>query len=74
MLKGWFLSIVDAPALYLYYSTLLAICQVLFLIFLLAVRLERTSSLCRLNRRHQPQMGELESNEWSGTPGESPHL
>ena len=43
-----------------------------FLTFLLAVRLERTSSLCRLNRRHQPQMGEPDSNGWSGTPGDSP--
>ena len=60
------------PLLYLYYSTLLAICQVLFLFFLLAVRLERTSSLCRLNRRHQPQMGEPDSNGWSGTSGDSP--
>ena len=40
-----------------------------FLIFLLAVRLERTSSLCRLNRRHQSQMGEPDSNGWSGTFG-----
>ena len=36
------------------------------------MRLERTSSLCRLNRRHQPQMGEPDSNGWSGTPGDSP--
>ena len=43
-----------------------------FNFFLLAVRLERTSSLCRLNRRHQPQMGEPDSNGWSGTPGDSP--
>ena len=43
-----------------------------FLKKMLAVRLERTSSLCRLNRRHQPQMGEPDSNGWSGTPGDSP--
>ena len=43
-----------------------------FYFFLLAVRLERTSSLCRLNRRHQPQMGEPDSNGWNGTPGDSP--
>ena len=60
------------PLLCLNYITNLAICQGLFRKKLLAVRLERTSSLCRLNRRHQPQMGELDSNEWGGTPGESP--
>lgn len=39
---------------------------------LLVVRFERTSSLCRFHRRHQPQMGEPDSNGWSGTPGDSP--
>ena len=57
------------PLLYLDYITSFATCQDLFEKFLLAVRLERTSSLCRLNRRHQPQMGEPDSNGWSGTLG-----
>ena len=61
------------PHLCLNYITNFAVCQDLFLIFfLLAVRLERTSSLCRLNRRHQPQIGEPDSNGWSGTSGDSP--
>lgn len=55
-------------------SQTLRFVKTFFLFFLLAVRLERTSSLCRLNRRHQPQIGEPESNEWGGTPEESPHL
>ena len=57
---------------FLYLSIPLKNIFVNFLFFLLAVRLERTSSLCRLNRRHQPQMGEPDSNGWSGISGDSP--